>query len=385
MKKVKVFDTTLRDGEQTPRVSLKEKSKIEIAKGLVELGVDIIEVGFPAASEADFSICQEISKTLSNHEICTFARSKISDIDMAGRAIKYSKKPSINIVTSISDLHIFEKLGLDREGTLELMESSIKRALEYTDNVYWIAEDSSRAGKDFLNASFQHAINLGAKTVTYADTCGFALPQQIASDISLLKQSLSSKDDYNLGIHCHNDLGMSVANTITALCSGANEFQGTINGIGERAGNAPIEEIVMALRLHRDTLGIDTNIDTTCFRHLSELVSSFTNIPLPVNKPIVGANAFTHSSGMHQDGVIKNAKAYEILDPQEIGLKGNNILIDRLSGRKGIAFKANQMGFNLSADETDVLFGMVKAYLANHAHLDDNDFIKMISESTTKS
>jgi 2-isopropylmalate synthase len=363
MNKIQVFDTTLRDGEQSPGSAITKEKKIEIARQLFRLNVDVIEAGFPIASSTDFDTVRDISTELSGVTVCAFARAVERDIKVAADALNGNQNGRIQIVTPVSDLHLKTRLNRDRKQGLELIKNSILIAKDLAAEVSWIAEDSSRADPSYLLESFETAVEYGARIVTYADTVGYALPEEISQGIYAIVKSIESKGAV-VGIHCHNDLGLSVANTLAAVSAGAKEVQCTVNGIGERAGNAALEEVVMAIQVRKEKLNVFTDIDARLLTITSGLVSQYTKLPVSKNKPIVGENAFSHCSGMHQHGVLTCSENYEIMPPEHVG-KGRKIIIGRHSGHHGVKHILNKEGYSVSDDTLQILMRKIKSHAAD--------------------
>ncbi|MDP1615005.1 MAG: 2-isopropylmalate synthase, partial [Methylococcales bacterium] len=314
-----ILDTTLRDGEQAPGATMTLNQKIEIARALDDMGVDIIEAGFAAASAGDFHCIEEISKVIKNATVCSLARAKIADISAAGEAVKLAKKSRIHTFISTSDLHLKHQFKITPDEALAIIASSVQSARNLCDDVEWSAMDATRSNIDFLARAVEIAIDAGASTINIPDTVGYTMPDQFGTLIRNLRESVPNSDKAIFSVHCHNDLGMAVANSLTAVMNGARQVECTINGLGERAGNAALEEIVMAVRTRQDYFPCDTRIDTTHIVSASKLVSGITGFPVQPNKAIVGANAFAHESGIHQDGVLKHRETYEIMRAEDVG------------------------------------------------------------------
>ena len=358
MKRINIFDTTLRDGQQSPGSGFDLEKKIEVGRQLHRLNVDVIEAGFPFASQADFDSVRILSTELKDISICAFARANRGDIEVAAEALNGCSNGRIQIVTPVSDLHLETRLGKDRKQGLELIKESLKIAKDLAAEVSWIGEDSSRADPGYLLDAFNIAVEHGAKFVTYADTVGYSLPEEVSERIRSIVKSISTKAQ--VGIHCHNDLGLATANTLSAISAGAQEVQCTITGVGERAGNAALEEIVMGILVRKNNLDAFTGIDSRLLTNTCDMVSKFSNSPIAKNKPIVGANAFAHCSGMHQHGVLANSKNYEIMNPADVGIKGNSIVIGKHSGRHGAKHILKEAGVSITEDKLDVLMEKIK-------------------------
>lgn len=354
-KQIYIFDTTLRDGEQVPGCKLNTKEKLRLALQLEELGVDVIEAGFPISSPGDFESVTEISKIIRNATVCGLTRAVQKDIDVAGEALKYAKKPRIHTGIGTSDFHIKSKFNTTREEILRRAVQAVKWARNYTDDVEFFAEDAGRTDNEYLAQVVEAVIAAGATVVNIPDTTGYCLPSQYGEKMAYLMQHVSNIDRAILSCHCHNDLGMATANSIAGVISGARQIECTINGLGERAGNTSLEEVVMVLKQHKD-LGLYTNIQTQMLNPISRLVSETMRVPVQPNKAIVGANAFSHSSGIHQDGFLKNAQTYEIISPEEVGAEGSKIVLTARSGRSALAYRFQKLGYDFSRDDIDVLY-----------------------------
>ena len=348
--KIYIFDTTLRDGEQVPGCQLNTVEKIEVAKTLEKLGVDVIEAGFPVSSPGDFSSVVEISKAVSNPVICALTRAVKKDIEVAGEALKYAKKGRIHTGIGTSYYHIKYKLKSDPEEIIKRAVEAVKYARRFVDDVEFYAEDAGRTDNEYLARVVEAVIAAGATVVNIPDTTGYCLPDEYGEKINYLINHVPNVDQAILSTHCHNDLGMATANTIMGIKNGARQVEVTINGIGERAGNTSLEEVVMTLKSHKD-LPFYTDIDSTKIMGVSRLVSTLMNMPVQPNKAIVGRNAFAHSSGIHQDGVLKNRENYEIIDPKEVGIKESSIVLTARSGRAALKHRLELLGYTLDKDE----------------------------------
>ena len=353
--KVYVFDTTLRDGEQVPGCQLNTEEKIEIALDLESLGVDIIEAGFPISSPGDFNSVSEISKVVKKPIICALSRAVISDIDMANLALKNAKRKRIHTGIGASDIHIKHKFNSTREKILEQAVAAVKYSKKFFEDVEFYPEDAGRADQDFLCKMVEEIINAGATVINIADTTGYNLPEMYGKKINYLMNNVPNVDRAIISVHCHNDLGLATANSIAGLQNGARQFEATINGIGERAGNTSLEEVVMALKAHPD-LNLETNIKTKNIVPISKKVSRLMNMPIQRNKAIVGANAFAHSSGIHQDGFLKNRENYEIINPEDVGLKASSIDLTARSGRAALKHRLKLLGFSFSKVELETIY-----------------------------
>ena len=353
--KVYVFDTTLRDGEQVPGCQLNTDEKIEIALDLESLGVDIIEAGFPISSPGDFNSVSEISKVVKKPIICALSRAVISDIDMANLALKNAKRKRIHTGIGASDIHIKHKFNSTREKILEQAVAAVKYSKKFFEDVEFYPEDAGRADQDFLCKMVEEVIKAGATVINIADTTGYNLPEMYGKKINYLMNNVPNVDKAIISVHCHNDLGLATANSISGLQNGARQFEATINGIGERAGNTSLEEVVMALKAHPD-LNLDTSIITKNIVPISKKVSRLMNMPTQRNKAIVGANAFAHSSGIHQDGFLKNRENYEIINPEDVGLKASSIDLTARSGRAALKHRLKLLGFSFSKVELETIY-----------------------------
>ncbi len=353
--KVFVFDTTLRDGEQVPGCQLNTKEKVEIALDLESLGVDVIEAGFPISSPGDFNSVTEISKTLKKPIICALSRAVITDIDMANLALKDAKRKRIHTGIGSSDVHIKHKFNSTREKILEQAIAAVKYSRKFFDDVEFYPEDAGRADEDFLCKMVEEVIKAGATVINIADTTGYNLPEMYGNKINKLINSVPNIDKVIISVHCHNDLGLATANSIAGIQNGARQFEATINGIGERAGNTSLEEVVMALKAH-PYLNLDTGINSKMIVPLSKKVSRMMNMPVQKNKAIVGANAFAHSSGIHQDGFLKNRENYEIINPEDVGLKSSSIDLTARSGRAALTHRLKLLGFSFSKVEMETIY-----------------------------
>ncbi|HVS92681.1 MAG TPA: 2-isopropylmalate synthase [Mucilaginibacter sp.] len=368
--RVYVFDTTLRDGEQVPGCQLTTPEKIEIARELEALGVDIIEAGFPISSPGDFQSVVEISKAVKEPTVCALTRANKGDIDSAIAALQYAKHPRIHTGIGSSDMHIKHKFNSTREEILERAVEAVKYAKRAVEDIEFYAEDAGRADIHFLAKMVEAVIAAGATVVNIPDTNGYCLPDQYGSKIRFLKENVKNIDKAIISVHCHNDLGLATANSIAGLQNGARQIEGTINGIGERAGNTSIEEVVMILKTHH-SLGLHTNIKSPMIYEISRMVSSMMRMPVQPNKAIVGGNAFAHSSGIHQDGFLKNRENYEIIRPEDVGFPSATIVLTARSGRHALKFHLERLGYKLDKDELAEVYQRF-LILADHK-LDIND------------
>ncbi len=380
MDRVIFFDTTLRDGEQSPGASMNTAEKVRLATQLEKLGVDVIEAGFPAASPGDFDAVRAISRKVNKIQVAGLARTAKDDIDKAWGAIKEAKNPRIHTFIATSDIHMKHKLKMDREEVVKTAYESVKYARSLTNNVEFSAEDASRSDRDFLCRVLEAAIEAGAVTVNIPDTVGYALPGEFGELISYIKSHTPNIDRAIISVHCHNDLGLATANTMAGLLSGARQAEVTINGIGERAGNTSLEEIAMSLHTRKSLLNLDSAIVTTEIVPTSRLVSMITGIVVQPNKAIVGANAFAHEAGIHQDGVLKNKMTYEIMEPETVGLTSNRLVLGKHSGRHAFRDKLKDLGYELSKEEIDSLFIKMKDLADKKKELVNEDIEALIAE-----
>ena len=377
--KVFVFDTTLRDGEQVPGCQLNTKEKVEIALDLESLGVDIIEAGFPISSPGDFNSVSEISKVVKNPIICALSRAIISDIDLANLALKDAKKKRIHTGIGASDIHIKNKFNSTREKILEQAIAAVKYSSKFFNDIEFYAEDAGRADQDYLCKMVEEVIKAGATVINIPDTTGYNLPETFAKKIKYLMNNVPNIDKAILSVHCHNDLGLATANTIAGLQNGARQFEATINGIGERAGNTSLEEVVMALRAHPN-LNLDTQIESKKITPISKKVSRMMNMPIQRNKAIVGANAFAHSSGIHQDGFLKHRENYEIINPEDVGLKASSIDLTARSGRAALKHRLELLGFSFSKVELETIYIKFIEMADEKKLLHDEDLYTLMKE-----
>jgi 2-isopropylmalate synthase len=368
--RVYVFDTTLRDGEQVPGCQLTTPEKIDIARELETLGVDVIEAGFPVSSPGDFLSVVEISKAVTEPVVCALTRANKTDIDVAVESLKYAKRPRIHTGIGSSDQHIKHKFNSTREEILERAVDAVKYAKKSVEDIEFYAEDAGRADVAFLAQMVEAVIAAGATVVNIPDTNGYCLPDQYGAKIKYLKENVKNIDQAIISVHCHNDLGLATANSIAGLQNGARQIEGTINGIGERAGNTSIEEVVMILKTH-SALGLHTNVNSRNFYEMSRMISSQMRMIVQPNKAIVGSNAFAHSSGIHQDGFLKNRENYEIIRPEDVGFPSASIVLTARSGRHALKFHLERLGHKLDKDE---LYEVYKTFLTlADAKLDIND------------
>lgn len=375
--RVYIFDTTLRDGEQVPGCQLNTVEKIQVAKGLEELGVDVIEAGFPISSPGDFNSVVEISKAVTWPTICALSRAVEKDIDVAAEALKYAKHKRIHTGIGTSDSHIKYKFNSTREEILERAVKAVKYARRYVDEVEFYAEDAGRTDNEYLARVVEAVIAAGATVVNIPDTTGYCLPAEYGAKIKYLVEHVSNIDKAILSTHCHNDLGMATANTMAGLLNGARQCEVTINGVGERAGNTALEEIAMILRCHND-ISLETNINTKKLCPMSRTVSGLMNMPVQPNKAIVGKNAFAHSSGIHQDGVLKNMTTYEIIDPHDVGLDDNSIVLTARSGRAALKFRLETLGVTIAEEKLDNVYKEFLKMADKKKQVNDDDLLVLV-------
>jgi 2-isopropylmalate synthase len=378
--KVILFDTTLRDGEQSPGASMNVAEKLRLAMQLEKLGVDAIEAGFPAASEGDLEAVSQIAAKIKTIEIAALSRTEKNDIDLAWKALSHAAKPRIHIVIATSDLHMQAKLNMTRDEVLKEVIEAVRYAKSLHDNIQFSAEDGSRSDRDFLCKIFEAAIASGATTVNLPDTVGYAVPTEFAELVTYVKTNTSNIHQAVLSVHCHNDLGLATANTLAAITSGARQVEVTINGIGERAGNTSLEEVVMAIHTRPNFFPVATHIKTEYIYPTSRLVSMITGIIVQPNKAVVGANAFAHEAGIHQDGVLKNPMTYEIMKPETIGLASNKLVLGKHSGRHALRSRLKEMGYELSDDELKLVFQKFKELSDKKKQVEDEDIEAIVNE-----
>jgi 2-isopropylmalate synthase len=375
-KRVFIFDTTLRDGEQVPGCKLNANEKVDLALHLEELGVDIIEAGFPVSSPGDFESVQKISAVIKDAVVCGLSRAVLKDIEIAAHALKYARRPRIHTGIGTSDLHIKAKFNSTQEEILERAKQCVRWARNFTDNVEFYAEDAGRTDNEYLARVIEAVIKEGASTVNIPDTTGYCLPHQYGEKIAYLMNNVPNIDKAIISCHCHNDLGLATANSISGVLNGARQIECTINGLGERAGNTSLEEVVMIMKQH-GSLGYHTNIKTQKLNPLSRLVADTMRMPVQANKAIVGSNAFSHSSGIHQDGFLKNAQTYEIIDPEEVGADTSKIILTARSGRSALAFRFRILGFEFSRNDIDILYDQFLNVADQKKEVEDMDLFNM--------
>lgn len=384
MDRVQIFDTTLRDGEQSPGATMHIDEKLLVARQLERLGVDVIEAGFAASSEGDFEAVRRIAAAVRGPRVLSLARTREQDVDRALRAVEGAARPGIHIFIATSDIHLKHKLMMDRAEVVEAAVWAVRRAREHLDYVEFSAEDASRSDPDFLVDVFTAVIEAGACTINVPDTTGYALPEEFAALFRTLRARVPGADRVIWSAHCHDDLGLAVANSLAAVRAGARQVECTVNGIGERAGNTAMEEVVMALKTRADVFGVDTNIVTREIYATSRLVAQVTGMPVPPNKAIVGANAFAHEAGIHQDGVLKYRQSYEIMTPESIGLASNRLVLGKHSGRHALVARLRELGLDTSGVDMNVLFERFKALADSKKDVFDEDLIALVAQESVR-
>lgn len=382
VQKIQIFDTTLRDGEQVPGCKLNKKEKIELALKLEELGVDIIEAGFPISSPGDFDAVSEISSIVKNATVCGLTRAVQKDIEVAADALKNAVRPRIHTGIGTSDLHIKAKFNATREEILERAVKAVKLARNFVNDVEFYAEDAGRTQNDFLARVVEAVINAGATVVNIPDTTGYCLPHEYGEKIAYLINNVPNVDKAILSCHCHNDLGLATANSIAGVIAGARQIECTINGLGERAGNTSLEEVVMIIKQHKE-LNFYTDVNSKLLNPMSQLVAETMRMPVQCNKAIVGSNAFSHSSGIHQDGFLKNAQTYEIIEPSEVGADGSKIVLTARSGRSALAHRLRKLGYEFNRDEVDALYQSFLKVADTKKEVNDDDLHAMSKQFQT--
>ena len=380
---VQIFDTTLRDGEQVPGCKLDTKSKLILAEKIDHLGADIIEAGFPISSPGDFKSVVEISRIVKNASVCALSRANEKDIDVAAESLRDAKKPRIHTGIGTSEIHIKHKFNSNKESIVELAKKSVAHAKKYVDDVEFYAEDAGRTDNEFLAKVCEEVIKSGATVLNIPDTTGYCLPNEYGEKIKFLIDNVNGIDKVTISCHCHNDLGLATANSIYGVLNGARQIECTINGIGERAGNTSLEEVVMILRQHSN-LGLDTNINSKLLYETSLKVSELMGMPVQPNKAIVGSNAFAHSSGIHQDGVIKKRETYEIIDPLDVGVDKSSIILTARSGRAALAFRMKEFGVNLSKKQLDDVYSEFLIVADKKKEVTESDFPLMLENKKIK-
>lgn len=382
--RVYIFDTTLRDGEQSPGASMTLEEKLQIAELLDAMGVDVIEAGFPIASNGDFESVSEVAKLMKNAQVCGLARAGAKDIDRAADAVKHAKNPRIHTFISTSPVHMKHKLQMEPDEVMEAIAFSVSHARNHVENVEWSPEDATRTDRDFLCATVETAIKAGATTINIPDTVGYTVPQEYFEIITILRERVPNIDKAIISTHCHNDLGLAVANSLSGVQAGARQVECTINGLGERAGNAALEEIVMALNVRNDAMPQWTNIETTSLARASKLVSSVTAFPVQYNKAIVGQNAFAHESGIHQDGMLKNNQTYEIMTPESVGISQTSLVMGKHSGRHAFREKIKALGYELGDNQLQEAFTRFKDLADRKKHVFDDDIVALVDDEVAK-
>lgn len=376
--RIQIFDTTLRDGEQVPGCRLDTESKLLIAEHLEALGVDVIEAGFPISSPGDFESVNEIAKLLKKPTVCALSRAVEADIKAAGEAIKDAVKPRIHTGIGTSDQHVFTKIQTTKENIIEISKKAVRMAKQYVEDVEFYAEDAGRTENSYLAQVIEAAIGAGATVVNIPDTTGYCLPEEYGAKIKYLRENVKNIDQATISTHCHNDLGLATANSIAGIQNGARQIECTINGIGERAGNTSLEEVVMIIKKH-NWMSFETGIDSRKLHLMSNLVSETMNMPVQPNKAIVGSNAFAHSSGIHQDGFIKNRDNYEIIDPAEVGVDESSIILTARSGRAALNFRLKKIGVSLSKEELNLSYGKFLDLADQKNVIEDEDLKELVS------
>jgi 2-isopropylmalate synthase len=378
--RVVIFDTTLRDGEQSPGASMNLEEKLHIAEALEAMGVDVIEAGFPIASNGDFEAVNEVAKVIKESTVCGLARAGTKDIDRAAEALRPAKRKRIHTFIATSPLHMKFKLQMSPEDVHQAVLDSVTRARSHVDDVEWSCEDGTRSERDYLCRLIETAISAGATTINIPDTVGYTIPSEYTSLIEEVRNRVPNIDKARISVHCHNDLGLAVANSLAGVAAGARQVECTINGLGERAGNAALEEIVMALRTRKDVMPYSTSVLTENITKVSRLVSTITGFAVQPNKAIVGANAFAHESGIHQDGMLKNAETYEIMTPESVGLTQSNLVLGKHSGRHAFRKKLSELGFDLGDNAVQDVFVRFKDLADKKKEIFDEDIVALVDD-----
>ena len=378
--RVVIFDTTLRDGEQSPGASMNLEEKLHIAEALEAMGVDVIEAGFPIASNGDFEAVNEVAKVIKESTVCGLARAGTKDIDRAAEALRPAKRKRIHTFIATSPLHMKFKLQMSPEDVHQAVLDSVTRARSHVDDVEWSCEDGTRSERDYLCRLIETAISAGATTINIPDTVGYTIPSEYTSLIEEIRNRVPNIDKARISVHCHNDLGLAVANSLAGVAAGARQVECTINGLGERAGNAALEEIVMALRTRSDVMPYGTSVRTENITKASRLVSTITGFAVQPNKAIVGANAFAHESGIHQDGMLKNAETYEIMTPESVGLTQSNLVLGKHSGRHAFRKKLSELGFDLGDNAVQDVFVRFKDLADKKKEIFDEDIVALVDD-----
>lgn len=382
---VHIFDTTLRDGEQSPGVRLDVDQKLHIAKALTELGVNIIEAGFPISSPGDFQAVDTLSRELKGVTICALTRARDKDIEVAADALKAAERPRIHTGLGVSENHLQHKLRMTRDQALEVGVNAVKKARQYTDDIEYFMEDSGRADPEYVYRVVEAVINAGATVINVPDTTGFTYPNEYYHLIKGIIENVPNSDKAIFSCHCHNDLGMATANTLAGVMAGARQVEVTVNGIGERAGNTALEEVVMALHIRKDKFQVESSIDTRQLVPISRLVSEMTGMIVQRNKAVVGANAYAHSSGIHQDGVLKERSTYEIIDPQLVGAAKSEIILTARSGRHGLRHRLQEMGFNFQEDRFEEIYEDFLKMADTKQEVGEDDLRELVTASAAGS
>ena len=378
MRRIKIFDTTLRDGEQSPGCSMNLSEKIEMARQLEKLGVDIMEAGFAIASPMESESIRSISRTVTRCTVASLARCTKSDIDAAWEAVKEARHPRLHVFLATSDIHLEHKLHMTREQVLGRIPEMVAYAKSFCEDIEFSAEDASRSDREFLAQCYSGAVSAGATTLNVPDTVGYATPEEMKDLITYLRAHVEGIEKADISVHCHNDLGMAVANSLASVRAGATQVECTVNGIGERSGNASLEEVVMALRTRRAYYEAETGIHTDQIYPSSRLLSSITGVPVSPTKPVVGANAFAHEAGIHQHGVLSNALTYEIMTPSDIGIPRNTMVLGKHSGRHALNERLLSLGYELNEEELDQVFSRFKALADSKKDLTDSDIEALV-------
>ena len=384
MDRVQIFDTTLRDGEQSPGATMNVEEKLAIARQLEHLGVDVIEAGFAASSEGDYEAVRRVAEVVSRPIVLSLARTREQDIDRAVRAVEKAKRPGIHIFIATSDIHLKHKLMMSRQEVLDAAVWAVSRAKKHLDYVEFSAEDASRSDFDYMVQVFAAVIAAGARTINVPDTTGYAVPEEYGALFRRLREAVPGGKEVIWSAHCHNDLGMAVANSLAAVQNGARQVECTVNGIGERAGNTAMEEVVMAIETRRDCFGVETGVVTQQIYPTARLVAQITGIALPLNKPIVGDNAFAHEAGIHQDGVLKHRLNYEIMKPETVGLDSNRLVLGKHSGRHALVARLRELGLQTGELDMNRAFEKFKALADTKKKVYDEDLIALIAQESVR-
>lgn len=381
---VRIFDTTLRDGEQSPGATMNVEEKLAVARQLDELGVDVIEAGFAASSEGDFEAVSRVAESVSYPVVLSLSRTKEQDIDRAIRAVEKARRPGIHVFIATSDIHLEHKLMMSRQEVMDAAGWAVERAAKSLDHIEFSAEDASRSDRDYLAEVFSEAIRQGATVCNVPDTTGYAIPEQTEAQFRWLRENTAGGLDVTWSAHCHNDLGMAVANSLAAVRGGARQVECTINGIGERAGNTSLEEVVMAIHTRRDYFELDTEVRTERLYGASRVLSQVTGITVPINKPVVGENAFAHEAGIHQDGVLKNVTTYEIMRPETVGRSSNSLVLGKHSGRHAFVNRLKDLGLFYEGLDVNEAFAAFKDLADRKKDVYDDDLIAIVAEESTR-